>query len=167
MKRHIRDNVDLIYPDYVLARRRARRPLGLRARSARPVGGRQGQGEGGLGCGTSSCPTPRPEGLSNLDYAMLLPNSASRRSRRKASNRSAPDTGNMEVLERVGTEEQKERWLKPLLAGEIRSAYAMTEPRRVVGCEEHPHPRLSGWATNGSSTARNITSPAPATRAAR
>jgi acyl-CoA dehydrogenase len=67
-------------------------------------------------------------------------------------NCSAPDTGNMEVLERVGTEEQKEKWLKPLLNGEIRSAYAMTEPAVVLRRQEHRHPPSCDgdeWVING------------------
>lgn len=68
------------------------------------------------------------EGLSNLDYAYLAAELGKWALASETLNCSAPDTGNMEVLERVGTPEQKERWLKPLLAGEIRSAYAMTEP---------------------------------------
>ena len=75
---------------------------------------------------------PHPEwgpGLTNLDYAPLAeimgrsPHLAP-----EATNCSAPDTGNMEVLTLFGTEEHKRRWLKPLLDGEIRSAFAMTEP---------------------------------------
>ncbi|MDK3072651.1 acyl-CoA dehydrogenase family protein [Sedimentitalea sp. JM2-8] len=68
------------------------------------------------------------EGLSNLDYAYIAAELGKNPLASETLNCSAPDTGNMEVLERVGTPEQKEKWLKPLLAGEIRSAYAMTEP---------------------------------------
>ena len=68
------------------------------------------------------------EGLSNLDYAYLAVELGKTPLASQTLNCAAPDTGNMEVLERVGTPEQKEQWLKPLLDGKIRSAYAMTEP---------------------------------------
>ena len=68
------------------------------------------------------------EGLSNLDYAYIANELGKNSLASETLNCSAPDTGNMEVLERVGTPAQKEQWLKPLLNGEIRSAFAMTEP---------------------------------------
>ena len=68
------------------------------------------------------------EGLANLDYAYIAAELGKNPLASESLNCSAPDTGNMEVLERIGTPEQKEKWLKPLLAGEIRSAFAMTEP---------------------------------------
>ena len=68
------------------------------------------------------------EGLKNLDYAYIANELGRYPLSSETLNCSAPDTGNMEVLERVGTAEQKEKWLKPLLNGEIRSAFAMTEP---------------------------------------
>ncbi len=68
------------------------------------------------------------EGLSNLDYAYIAFELGKTPLASECLNCSAPDTGNMEVLERVGTPEQKKKWLEPLLAGEIRSAFAMTEP---------------------------------------
>ena len=68
------------------------------------------------------------EGLKNLDYAYIAAELGKNALASETMNCSAPDTGNMEVLERVGTPEQKEQWLKPLLDGKIRSAFAMTEP---------------------------------------
>jgi acyl-CoA dehydrogenase len=93
------------------------------------------------------------EGLKNLDYAYIAAELGKNPLASETLNCSAPDTGNMEVLERVGTPEQKEKWLKPLLNGEIRSCFGMTEPglassdAKNIGCRAE----LVGdeWVING------------------
>jgi len=93
------------------------------------------------------------EGLSNLDYAYIAAELGKNRLASECLNCSAPDTGNMEVLERVGTPAQKEKWLKPLLNGEIRSAFAMTEPG--TACSDARNVRTQAvlkdgqWVING------------------
>jgi acyl-CoA dehydrogenase len=93
------------------------------------------------------------EGLSNLDYAYIAAELGKNPLASQCMNCSAPDTGNMEVLERVGTPAQKEKWLKPLLSGEIRSTYAMTEPHNASSDAKNIGMRavLEGdeWVLNG------------------
>jgi acyl-CoA dehydrogenase len=93
------------------------------------------------------------EGLSNLDYAPLAEITGRSPIAPEALNCSAPDTGNMELLTMFGTEDQQQRWLRPLLEGEIRSAFMMTEPQVASSDARNVQCRIERdgdeWIING------------------
>jgi acyl-CoA dehydrogenase len=104
-------------------------------------------------------------GMSNLDYAPLCEIMGRNLITAEATNCAAPDTGNMEILAEFGTEEQQDRWLTPLLEGEIRSCFAMTEPwvassdatniqSRIEKDGDHYVVNAHKWWTSGAASAR-------------
>ena len=128
VKKHIRENVDPITEEFHrLGEGRAERFSWAPGQLELLEGAKKKAREAGLW--NFFLPNAETgEGLSNLDYAYIAFELGKNPLASQSLNCSAPDTGNMEVLERVGTPEQKEKWLKPLLNGEIRSCFGMTEP---------------------------------------
>ena len=126
--KHITDNVDPILEEYQTLQAEKDDPWQWHPRQLELLDGAKNKAkESGL-WNFFLPDADTGEGLKNLDYAYIAAELGKNPLASETLNCSAPDTGNMEVLERVGTVDQKERWLKPLLNGEIRSAFAMTEP---------------------------------------
>jgi acyl-CoA dehydrogenase len=128
VKKHIAENVDPISDEFYTLQKEKDDPWVWHPKQLELLeGAKQKAREAGLW--NFFLPSSEiGKGLNNLDYAYIAAELGKSPLSSQTLNCSAPDTGNMEVLERVGTPEQQETWLKPLLAGEIRSAYAMTEP---------------------------------------
>lgn len=153
VKRHIAENVDPMYPEFLrLGEGRANRWSYAPGQLELLEGAKEKARAAGLW--NFFLPNASTgEGLSNLDYAYIAAELGKSPLAPETLNCSAPDTGNMEVLERVGTPEQKEKWLVPLLKGEIRSSYAMTEPDIASSDAKNisTTARLDGdeWVING------------------
>ena len=128
VKKHIAENVDPISEEFYTLQKEKDDPWVWHPKQLELLeGAKQKAREAGLW--NFFLPSSEiGKGLNNLDYAYIAAELGKSPLSSQTLNCSAPDTGNMEVLERVGTPEQQETWLKPLLEGEIRSAYAMTEP---------------------------------------
>ena len=92
-------------------------------------------------------------GFSNLEYGLMAELLGKSRVASEATNCAAPDTGNMEVIAKYGTEEQKREWLTPLLEGKIRSAFLMTEPQvassDATNIELQMRQEGNEWVLNG------------------
>lgn len=128
VKKHIRDNVEPITEEFKRLHKEKTDRWSWHPRQLELLDGAKAKAKSS-GLWNFFLPDAETgEGLSNLDYAYIAAELGKYDLASESLNCSAPDTGNMEVLERVGTAAQKEKWLKPLLNGEIRSAYAMTEP---------------------------------------
>jgi len=128
VKKHIRDNVEPITEEFKRLHKEKTDRWSWHPRQLELLDGAKAKAKAS-GLWNFFLPDAETgEGLSNLDYAYIAAELGKYDLASESLNCSAPDTGNMEVLERVGTPAQKEKWLKPLLNGEIRSAYAMTEP---------------------------------------
>ncbi|MFL2502269.1 MAG: acyl-CoA dehydrogenase [Cellvibrionales bacterium TMED122] len=128
VKKHIAENVDPIADEFYTLQKEKEDPWVWHPRQLELL---EGAKQKARDAGLWNFFLPSSEigkGLTNLDYAYIAAELGKSPLSSQTLNCSAPDTGNMEVLERVGTPEQQETWLKPLLEGEIRSAYAMTEP---------------------------------------